>query len=387
MPKGIKSWGYDKKKVAFVKKIMRKLNLSNLITKLNKYPRFYGVLTEQNHRIELGQGHRDIPPHLMKEVEEKYRYYTHKPLLNHGLTSQPISVAEFFYIYMGFGGAVTHISKGSKIYPLMSKMEKVVQILLAHAMVSAHAAMVRATQPHSNLAGIGLITVEGEKAKTVNGEFSRFRHMISIEKPTIKNAVVKGAKRKGFEVLFWPKGDGSCLRMSAEIDGEQLPCYITTHTLKRIEERYDICEPWIARESVFNAANETECLSYDGNLLLPVNVNDKAIGYLVCEKQESFILFTTFLLVTHNGTPQGDALSQEVNLQHGDISKLNLDRLSSFKSNLIEDDRLLHSVLEMSSLAYLLSLDPKEYRIPPYVDWQTTNHHGEKLHLLNGVTD
>ncbi len=131
---------------------------------------------------------------------------------------------------------------------------------------------------------------------------------------------------------------------------------------------------------------EINQLLYRGNFLMPVDSDDKRVGYFVCHREGNTLLLTTFLLVTHNGTPEGDALSEEAKLQFGDIVSLALDRLSSFQAGAIDD--ITRSLLEKSCLSYMLELNPKTVPLPSYlIYFDLKNENGEDIFLSNTMSN
>jgi hypothetical protein len=82
-----------------------------------------------------------------------------------------------------------------------------------------------------------------------------------------------------------------------------------------------------------------------GGYLIALLVPDERLGYFVAEVVENVILVRAFLLITMDGTPEGDLLQAALKLQPGDLQCYQLDRWSTFYLSDICRDRDLVDLL------------------------------------------
>lgn len=386
MPKGMSYGSVDKEQIARVKKVLRKLGLGHIIPKVKNNTVFYRSLTQTIMTYELGQAHGEIPPHTMNELKKQFKYYKRQPVFNFGMPGgSPLSVADYLSVCGSLTLAKHSLKPESIIYEHVNAICEVLTALVDYFLLTIHTYMVRMLLPNSNLAGIGFLTLNMESGRNIDGQMMRKRMMVSLYKPKRKSFSVKGDKRTGYEVIFHPQNQYGFLQLTAQSDGEEMFCYITGHCLQRIRERYDICDDWISREIVFYAAHNSDLISYKGNLLLPVDSERGRVGYFVCHREENVVLLITFLLVTHNGTPEGDTLAKEIQLEYGDIKTLSLDHFGSFQKENIDD--FTSSLLGKSNLFYLLKLNPKTVPQPPYLDCTLKNPNDELMSLTHTMTN
>jgi hypothetical protein len=160
-----------------------------------------------------------------------------------------------------------------------------------------------------------------------------------------------------------------------------LPAYVQAHTFRRIEERFDITSPSIARETIFHEVDGNKAIRYRGNWLVPFKFKEHIVGYLLCEIINDFCLFKTFLFVTQNGTPEGDRLTQTLQLSKRDVSFLEIDRLSTFKTSSVKDDPLLLELFEDNDLSYILEMNFEEVVLPSHFYKDSSQY--LKEYLLN----
>lgn len=386
-PKKIAYSSVDKERVARVKKILRRVGLGDILPKLRSTPSFYRHFMQQHITYEIGQGSGEIPRHTMRAIEKRFKYYCAQPAFNYGLPGgSAISLSDYLCLAGSIQFASKTLKQGSLIHGEVRTIAEIIAACSNVMIMTVHTFVVRSILQYSNLAGIGLLTMNSISGRSNDGQSLRWREMISLRKPHKRNFSPKGKRRSGYEVLYRPENLDKVSTLTAFYEGEKLSCYITGHCLQRIAERYNICEEWVSREIVFYSADESELLSYHGNLLMPVDSDGNRVGYFVCHRERGTLLLMTFLLVTHNGTPEGDALSEEAKLQFGDIASLALDRLSSFQEGAIDD--IAGSLLEKSSLSYMLELNPKTVPQPPYlIYFDQKNIKGEDILLSNTMNN
>jgi hypothetical protein len=131
----------------------------------------------------------------------------------------------------------------------------------------------------------------------------------------------------------WNSIDSSLLGESYTGEYDKLDLYIQSHALKRMHERLDIYTNDVQNINIWkNTNNIEEIIFYKDNYLIPYNVDKVRLGYLLAKVVEDKFVITTFLLITHFDTPEGDRFKEVTGLGFTDISYWKLDRMSTFKS-------------------------------------------------------
>lgn len=131
--------------------------------------------------------------------------------------------------------------------------------------------------------------------------------------------------------IMWITVESSILGNHYQKDKKELDVYIQSHAIKRLGQRLDLLDRPAVNYILWKNTNTlTEFVFHRGYLLLPVNVYETKIGYLLADVVEGVLLFKTFLFITHNFTPEGDKLRKLSGLGKEDISYWKIDRLSTF---------------------------------------------------------
>ncbi len=152
---------------------------------------------------------------------------------------------------------------------------------------------------------------------------------------------IDGVKRPVYRMPYlyinsesdWNSIDTSLLGESYTGDLDKLDLYIQSHALKRMYERIDIYTNDVHNVNIWkNTNNIEEIILYKGNYLIPYAVESIRIGYMLAKVVEDKFVITTFLLITHSDTPEGDRFKEVTGLGFTDISYWKLDRMSTFKS-------------------------------------------------------
>lgn len=93
-----------------------------------------------------------------------------------------------------------------------------------------------------------------------------------------------------------------------------------------------------------------------GKFLVEYRLLQWLIGYLVVEIVDDAVLVETFLFLTMDGTPQGDALRHKLHLRRPDKQFLALDRLETFLSTDLRYDRELVELLDECGCGHLFEI-------------------------------
>jgi hypothetical protein len=192
---------------------------------------------------------------------------------------------------------------------------------------------------------------------------------IPAEKKTIKldghkRPAYRLGKPDGKEIFQWCVTESHILGDFYKGSAEKLDVYIQAHALNRMAQRLDLLKRAAINYVLWeNTHTISSFVHHRGKLLLPVNIYDTKIGYLVAEVINNVLLFKTFLFITHNFTPEGDKLRRLSGLGKEDISYWKIDRLSTFVNLDSEKYPPLTSLFQEAGLADLFLLKDKDFDV------------------------
>jgi len=138
-----------------------------------------------------------------------------------------------------------------------------------------------------------------------------------------------------------------------------MPVYIQTHAINRIYERLDCVNVLAFWRSVFTSLSGLKWNRGPHNtFLFDFKLYGKKVGYLVVSFQQGIALIQTFLLTTHNGTPDGNRLASLTKLNKLDMQYLTIDKLSAFYTSDIADNPEVKKLFIDAGCADLFDIDP-----------------------------
>ncbi|MGZ2369384.1 hypothetical protein ACXR6G_06330 [Ancylomarina sp. YFZ004] len=109
----------------------------------------------------------------------------------------------------------------------------------------------------------------------------------------------------------------------------ELNLYIQSDALTRLQECLDIFDQQGLNEILsFNLRHFDAFQQYKGNLLLPINLYQINVGYLVCDLIDDKLVVRTFRFITHNNTPEGDCLINKQTQSSSEMTFSFIDKLS-----------------------------------------------------------
>lgn len=92
---------------------------------------------------------------------------------------------------------------------------------------------------------------------------------------------------------------------------KEIPVFLQSHLLHRMEERLD-CLPLFIREFyLYHSLTDPTFILFHGKILAEFLMDQKVkLGYILLEFHEDILLAKTFLLLSNNGTPEGEKLNE-----------------------------------------------------------------------------
>jgi hypothetical protein len=135
------------------------------------------------------------------------------------------------------------------------------------------------------------------------------------------------------------------LVLGVDHPNDKVPVYIQLHAVHRLEERLEGLRNYNLQCSVFDSFNKPIVVRQHKNrILIACYINDVKMGYFVAEYIQEALLIHTFLFITHDGTPEGNKLSELTGLDKLDKKYLAIDKLSSFISSDISQNQRLRNL-------------------------------------------
>jgi hypothetical protein len=130
--------------------------------------------------------------------------------------------------------------------------------------------------------------------------------------------------------------------------GQLLEVYIQSHALERLYERMDGAMTGILHIHVYDSLKKPRvCKNRKGDLLFEYKIHGEKAGYFTAEIVDGKIILTTFLFLTNNSTPEGDALYHNKRITKDDKAYLAIDKLSSFvNSDIASNERVKQMFIE-----------------------------------------
>lgn len=372
MGKKIPHMSIDKERLTQAKRALKNIGMELWFPKLSSNSFFWEIMSDSALTSELVRDHPEIPPHTLKAISEDYRHYQRVPvipIINPILGVYPASIKEYRDVLFKLPTAITRsLSEDSVIRAELDGFVVQRHVTMQTYTYLNELVLKYITLKHSSLDGIGrFIHTTDMDAKCRDGQISRSRIFIGLHTFPTRHCVVNGKSRPVRKVQYIGLSRKAKEEVSVRHKGAMVPLYIQSHALHRIAERFDICMPVLAQETVFKAVENSETVEYRGNILIPVNHKDQRIGYLVCSEQDEFLLITTFLLVVHIGTPEGDLFMKETNLEKDTMKFLQIDRLSQFFESNLKNNPVAMDVLSNCNLAYMTELKIEKLVLPEEV--------------------
>ena len=139
------------------------------------------------------------------------------------------------------------------------------------------------------------------------------------------------------------------IKLSRSFDKKRIPVYVQNHLFHRLEERLD-CIPLFISEFCFYFSLKNPKFIYFRGKLFAEYIMDSTIklGYILLEFQDGILLAKTFLLLTNNGTPEGDKLSEISGMKKFDHKYWAIDKLSTFHNSDLKVHPQTKEIFEMA---------------------------------------
>ncbi len=146
--------------------------------------------------------------------------------------------------------------------------------------------------------------------------------------------------------LGWVEWDPDVLGLPAA--SGRLPVYVQGHALRAVTQRLNSFAggDWLMHQHMCHSLAHPKIVRRDGpDYLAEFRLHDARVGYLPCRLAQGRVVARTFLFLTMDGTPEGDALWRTLRLARDDKRYLGLDDFRMFVStDLTLDDRIAETL-------------------------------------------
>jgi hypothetical protein len=184
-----------------------------------------------------------------------------------------------------------------------------------------------------------------------------------------KHVLIDGKSRPVFRLGLPVRKKGPCWASASlgliEADGEtnvEMPVYVQSHALQRLRERLTPLEKPIIQVLLYVAfENPVFSRGPDGARFVAFRYHGAKIGYLLYEIIDAMVVVKTFLLISQNGTFEGNALNKEYNLSKYSKTYFDLDKLYTYVNTDVYEDRELKALFTKCGCGDLFNVwDEKE---------------------------
>ncbi len=161
----------------------------------------------------------------------------------------------------------------------------------------------------------------------------------------------------GQDKVEWASANPDKIGVKSAFQNLEIKIYIQRHALNRLNERLDCLSQQVINHSLkMNLDEFNTVTNKQGQSLIEFRLCEKKMGYLVYKYVEGIIVITTFLILTNNGTPEGEKLHDMLGIQKKDKQFLGIDKLSTFVNSDLKKDEIALNIFAEAGCADLFEL-------------------------------
>jgi hypothetical protein len=144
------------------------------------------------------------------------------------------------------------------------------------------------------------------------------------------------------------------IKLPKSFDMKDVPVYVQNHLVHRLEERLDCIPLFISEYCLYTSLAKPTLIYFKGKLFAEYYIDSTIkLGYILLEFLDGILLAKTFLLLSNNGTPEGDKLSELSGLKKFDHKYWAIDKLSTFHNSDLKDHPQTKEIFEMAGCGHL----------------------------------
>lgn len=181
---------------------------------------------------------------------------------------------------------------------------------------------------------------------------------------------------RGIDWVEWPSS-----LLGQNDNGPPLPVFVQGHALDDMYRRPDRARlrfiedgDWVVHDYLWQSLRQPVIKPFprqQGKFLVEYRLNMHKLGYLLVRRVDDIVLVETFLFLTMDGTPEGDALWRKLRLARPDKQVLELDKIHTFLLTDVQFDRELVRILEECGCGHLFRVVkelPRDRCVPGYAE-------------------
>jgi len=334
---------------------------------------FKHMMYDYKHKINNPEaGNEYVSNKELKLISEKAYSYYHQSSLEFDNRSLSSYQLQLLFCYTSIKEKETEKQMGVKDHPDVLADKEAADLLLTtfytKYVTDYFRIITQLCRPDQKYYGINIraaaILNTNPKMELINEiyGFPACKYMMTIN--GFKRPAYRLGKPFYCTIFEWISLDASLVGNLYKGNQKKLEVYIQSHALQRLKERLDLLDQEAINYSVWENTSAIKGFeTYRGYLLLPFKVFGTKIGYLAAKINEEKILFSTFLFITHNCTPEGDRLKRQTGLGKEDISYWHIDRLSTFVKLKEEKYPGLIQLFGKVGMGNLMELKNKKFNI------------------------
>lgn len=168
----------------------------------------------------------------------------------------------------------------------------------------------------------------------------RINHTFEVRtmRPERRVVCLDGKNRSVFRVGWvMPKNEPEWISLDRRLFGDtvpgegELPVFVQAHALHRMTERLQGTDNPTRQFYLFLSLSKPEVVqNQQGQWLIAYYYQGYKLGYFVADFVDNILVIRTFLFVTMDRTPEGNALQESIGLEAVDKKYLAIDRFSTF---------------------------------------------------------
>ena len=142
-------------------------------------------------------------------------------------------------------------------------------------------------------------------------------------------------------------------------DQVKLPVYIQAHTIHRLRQRLDIIDYNSFYLQLILSLKSPKVMRYKNRNLIGFFLFGQKAGYLLTQHIKENLLIKTFLLLSDNGTPEGDRARELCELFQIDLHQWDTDRLSTFYHSSLKLEEKTKLIISHAGCKSLFDIQPR----------------------------
>lgn len=175
------------------------------------------------------------------------------------------------------------------------------------------------------------------------------------------------------------------IELPCRFEGSEIPVFFQNHLIHRFEQRLDSIPINFIQLGFTNTLCKPRFIYFQNQILMEFIVNRNVkLGYVVFEFHKDRLLGKTFLLLSQQGTPEGEKLKEISGMEKHDISYWAIDRLSTFHNSDLKDHPETRKLFEEAGCGDLFKEISVTYN---EVESPNTCQAKQMLRYLEGIND